>query len=443
MAQDPALLKILTRVKPDAQEQTQVKQAVIQAKTTLKSLLSRLDAKLVPGGSIAKGTWLSGNTDIDLFVQFPASWRGRDIAQALAGALEQERQHGGTHSADKTLLRVERVHGSRDYFHVQKGRRVIEIVPVLAIASAAHAENVTDISPLHVAWVRSMLTPRMQDEVRLAKQLCKASRTYGAESYIQGFSGYVLEILIAHHKSLAALAKAASGWSERTYIDVDGHYADERAARRALNRARMVSPLLLIDPVHPERNAAAALSKRNYARFKEQCQTLTHALDRSATSSRAQTDISRLFREQKNSVATLRKRGGYLIAYEATPLEGKEDVIGCKLLKAQEIIGAEMKNHGFTVQDAGWEWDGKSKALLWHVLEKRKIPLTFVRVGPPAAKEPYASAFRHKHPDARIVDGKLEADVRREYTDASKLAKALLTEERISALVKKIALIAS
>jgi len=137
--------------------------------------------KAVPvlGGSAAKGTMIRGGFDCDVFVRFDMSYQGEMISDILDPVL-------------KIFKGVKRLHGSRDYFQFIKDDIVFEIVPVLKISNPEKAINVTDISPLHVDWVRTSISG-LCDEIILTKLFCRAQGVYGAESYIKGFSGHVIQ----------------------------------------------------------------------------------------------------------------------------------------------------------------------------------------------------------------------------------------------------------
>jgi len=180
-------MKILNEIKPTAVEKQKVKRII-------ESVLGKIkidDAKLELGGSYAKDTFLRGNHDIDVFVKFPYKlYRDKDLSEILGKRLSRKHK---------------RVHGSRDYFQLQKNGYTFEFIPVLDIKDSSQAKNITDVSPLHKKWVREHL--KNPDEVRLIKKFCRAQNVYGAESYIKGFSGYVLEILIVHYGSFFNLGK--------------------------------------------------------------------------------------------------------------------------------------------------------------------------------------------------------------------------------------------
>lgn len=240
-------MKILEEILPSEKEKQRIE-------VILKSFISKFkkikDVKFVIGGSYAKNTWLPENVDIDIFVKFNyKKYQNKDISKELKKILSKQ---------DKN---IKTIHGSRDYFQIKHKDITLEIVPVLNISKHSQAKNVMDVSPLHIEYVKKNTNKKLQNQIRILKQFCKANELYGAESYIKGFSGYVLEILIIYYKSFNNLLKAAKRWRSKTIIDPSKFYKSKEELLSLLNKSKTESPLILIDPVQPNRNAAAALSK--------------------------------------------------------------------------------------------------------------------------------------------------------------------------------------
>ena len=161
------LKKIIKKIKP---KKIDVQPFLNKVNAELKS--NKLNAEAVLGGSLAKDTYLQ-DTDVDIFVKFNLAYKNKDISQLLEKALKK--------------FKPIKVHGSRDYFHIKE----YELVPVLDCKDSSEIMNVTDVSPLHVNWIKKHIKNKA-DEIRLVKQFCKANGVYGAESNINGFSGYIL-----------------------------------------------------------------------------------------------------------------------------------------------------------------------------------------------------------------------------------------------------------
>ena len=329
-------MKVLQEILPKKEEEKYVNGCVNQFLNKFNSLKK---IKFMVGGSYAKGTWLSGNKDIDIFVRFNyEKYLDKNISLELKKILTKKK------------IKFKVVHGSRDYFHIIKKNILFELVPVLDIKNASKAINVMDVSPLHVKYIKNKLNKKKSNDIRLLKQLCMANDFYGAESYIGGFSGYVLEILICYYKSLNKLMKVATKWKDKEVIDPAKHYRNSLIALRNINESKKISPLILIDPVQSDRNAANALSKKKYEKFI----SLAKIYDGSES----------FFMKKEINLKDLK---GYNI-FRIVPLSGKKDIVGAKLLKTLEKIKKSLELKGFKVYDYGWKWD--NNAYFWFKTDK-------------------------------------------------------------------------
>jgi len=181
---------------------------ILELRKIAKSFIDSLREKGIRayvGGSLAKGTLVRKGEyqDVDIFVVFDCS---EDILK-LEKILKKIKLPG----------KLKKIHGSRDYFQIDCGSVLLEVVPVMKNKNPESAENVTDVSLKHVKYVRDVIkkSPKLAGEIMLAKAFCRAQRCYGAESYIKGFSGYSLEVLIIHFggfiKFLKGISKGRSG----------------------------------------------------------------------------------------------------------------------------------------------------------------------------------------------------------------------------------------
>ena len=242
--------EVLAKITPNREERARFKQTTEEFLELLNFNLK--GAQAILGGSGAKDTWLSGNFDVDIFVQFDFlkfSTSSDNLAELLQTSLKKA----------FPKIKLNRLHGSRDYFQLLYKDMNFEVVPILKINKAEEALNITDISPLHAIWVNKN-TKTLKDQVRLAKQFCKANGLYGAESHICGFSGYVLEILTAYYGSFANLLQKSLKWKNPEVIDPEKYYTNKTMVMFHLNKSKLQSPLIIIDPVDKNRNTAAALS---------------------------------------------------------------------------------------------------------------------------------------------------------------------------------------
>jgi tRNA nucleotidyltransferase (CCA-adding enzyme) len=123
---------------------------------------------------------------------------------------------------------------------------------------------------LHVKiFNKKIKSKKILEEIKLAKAFCSANGTYGAESYINGFSGYALELLVYYYGSFEKFLKeAVKDRKDKLIIDIEKKYKNSKEILLQLNGSKLLSPIIVIDPTCKERNVLAALSYETYDKFK-------------------------------------------------------------------------------------------------------------------------------------------------------------------------------
>ncbi len=407
------LEKVLKKIKPTKEEELKINKKI---EGLIKKINKNLkDAKAILGGSGIKGTWLKNAYDSDIFVKFNYK-KYKNRSNELSDILEK--------ILKKRRIKFTRLHGSRDYFQIKEKNFTFEIVPILDIKKVEEAKNITDVSPLHADWVNKKVKG-LKDDVRLLKQFCKAINVYGAESYIKGFSGYVCEILTAYYKGFTNVIKNASKWKEKTIIDTEGYWKGKNILSE-LNKSKTRSPIIIIDPVQPDRNAAAAVSRENFIKFIERCREFL------------KNPSEEFFEIKKINKKTLEEKSGknHLIIIEAKTKEGKKDIVGCKLIKVIEFIKKELKKHEFNILDYGWEWN--RKVLFYFIIKNEKKPDTIKITGPPIKEKFHTKNFKKKHRNTFIEKGRIYAKVKRKFKEPHSLIRFLLKSEYIKDKVSSI-----
>jgi len=385
---------VLKDVIPSDVERAKVLGEVNEFLSKLNKELKRLKYKAtaVLGGSYSKDTWLSGDYDVDIFVKFSFAHHNQVLSNLLEKALPKS---------------CERIHGSRDYFWVRNGIKY-EIIPVLDIKKADQAENVTDFSPWHVAWVNKN-GKNLKNDIRLAKKFCKANFCYGAESYIRGFSGHVLDILIVYYDGFLPLLKAAKVWKPKVILDYCNFYKGK--ALLMMNKSKTEGPLILVDPVQLGRNAAAALTQENLDKF------ISGAKD---FLKKPSVDF---FAEKSVDFSKMK---GHLIKISVKTLPDKEDVAGTKFVRAFEFVRSQLSD--FQVKDSGWSWDRKSNGIWWFLLNKKELPAMMDWMGPPVKIPDAVKKFKSIYKKTFVKKGRVYATVKRDETTPEKVVKRVLNE---------------
>ncbi|MBN1385508.1 nucleotidyltransferase domain-containing protein [Candidatus Woesearchaeota archaeon] len=375
---------------------------------------SRIKAKVILGGSAAKGTTIKGDFDCDIFVAFDLSMKNYNLSKTLFDLVKS--------------FRFEEVHGSRDYYRIMHKGVKYEIIPVLDVKDSKQAVNVTDMSPLHVDWVMSRVRkdPGLTDEMLLSKIFCKAQDLYGAESYIKGFSGHVLDILTMNYGGFIALLKASQSWKKGDVIDVEHHYKAGDAGKR-MNSSKTQSPIIVVDPIMPERNAAASLSDERFMRFRQAAASFLDA-------------PSQDFFQKKvlNHADFVRKhKGRKIIELRIWPLDGKDDVVGSKMLKSLDFLKTVLKLNDFRLLDFSWQWKD-DPAVAFFVFDRDPLARKKTWLGPPLNAEKNADLFMKKHKETFVDKGRVCALVEREFITPGSLIRNTIKNSYVTERTKRI-----
>lgn len=407
------LSKALDGIRPDREYEQKIFSIIGEIISSINK--SSKDFKAVLGGSGAKGTWLK-TFDADIFVLFNYK-KYQDKSDKLSEILEK---------ILKRKFKIIRLHGSRDYFQIKKEGFTFEIVPILGISNSKQAKNITDVSPLHSKWVARH--KKLANEMKLMKQLCKANGIYGAESHIQGFSGYVCEILAVNYGSFLSVMKNAAKWETKVIIDVEKYYKKDEVFR-VLNTSKLISPLIVIDPVQKDRNASAALSAEKFEAFKIAAKNF---LKNPSEKSFLEQDLYEKF--------TAKQGKNTLIIVKAKPLQGKIDVVGSKLLKAYEFLLKEAEKNSFKIIDSSWEWKKNEDASFYFIFSKKQLSSLVELEGPPLSMKDHVVNFKKLHKKTSIKKGKIFAAEKRKFLKPEQLLKSAVSSQYVKDRTNSVSL---
>ncbi len=231
-----------------------------ELKEILENILSKsipYDFKVELEGSVAKGTSLRGEMDLDVFVLIRYEGLSKEwIIEKFVKPVSKELSRLGRG------YRVELRYASHPYVKIYAGSIEADIVPAYWAESIDDIKTPVDRTPFHTEFVKRNLTDEQRDEVRLLKKFFKGIGVYGAEIKIEGFSGYLTELLIIRYGSFEGFLKSAVTWREPQIISLNKLNSYEVSV---LRRTFKGAPLIFPDPVDSRRNAAAAVSRRSMA----------------------------------------------------------------------------------------------------------------------------------------------------------------------------------
>lgn len=375
--------EVLAKIRPSPED---VKRILDAATGVQNAAQAALDAKGIRGraavqGSVAKGTFLAGSADIDLFLILEPSVALADLepitdyvgAAVLAGAEKKYAQH--------------------PYLCGTYAGHAVDLVPAYHVAEATGKMSAVDRTPFHTAWVRGQLDDSKRDAVRLAKAFLKAVQCYGAETAVGGLSGYLVEVLVLGAGGFHGFLEWAMEWKPgRRYA-----YARDEAPDD-------VSPVVVVDPVDPSRNCAAAVS---LATMEQLRQAVTEYLANPVPAFYFPPPPPRPKPGELSS--KLQAQGQELLWILAKPDGIRLDLVFPQFQRAGRTLQEAMEKRGFEViRHAVWTDD--AEVLFVFLVTKHLLPETYLHRGPVGDGRPNAERFKQKHAKNPLAVGPVEAD---------------------------------
>jgi tRNA nucleotidyltransferase (CCA-adding enzyme) len=358
----------------------ETKQFLSKLKTNLKK--TKIKAEVFIGGSYAKNTMVKGDEyDIDIFVRFSNELDISKLNKILKN------------------ISAKKVHGSRDYYQSSNGNMTFEIIPVLKIKRPQDAKNVTDLSYFHVNYVKRKLNRKIIREIQIAKKFCKANGLYGAESYINGFSGYGLECLVIYYKSFEKMIKEILKSKSQIIVDPKKHYKNAKEVLINLNESKIKSPIILIDPTWKERNVLAALSEESFDKFKSVAKKFL-------TKPSLEFFEKKEFNEDKLKDAA-KQKGLEFLGVKMYTNKQEGDIAGTKLKKFSRHFIEELSQY-FEVSKSEFVYSRKDYGYLYLIVKSKG---DIIRKGPLSEISEAANAFKTHNKNVYEEQGRLFAKI--------------------------------
>ncbi|MFH1404464.1 MAG: CCA tRNA nucleotidyltransferase, partial [Candidatus Altiarchaeota archaeon] len=405
------LSEVLERVTPTGEEKLGDGRMV---ELTLEKLRSYgVEPMLV--GSMAKNTDLRGDKDIDVFILFPpeVGWdklekKGLEVGKRFF------KDVGGEYEID---------YAEHPYVKGRYEGFDIEIVPCF---KGGGIQSSVDRTPLHLEYVKKKLDekPGYADDIRLLKQFMKGVKVYGAEAKVEGFSGYLTEILVINYGNFIEVLDKARKWSGVEVIDVEGHWPERESLKHFFTEAN----LIVVDPVDKNRNVAAALSLECLGRFKSAAQEfiMHHSIDFFFPPDKP-------LRSAGELEGVIESRGTLLKAILFHHSKINENTLYAQLRRSLRALREECERKEFKVFKTGFWSNEKDVSVLLLEFSVHELPEIVHHQGPPlTADVRHIERFKDKHQDQEpyVKDDRWVVDTARRYTDANVLLDELVKARR-------------
>jgi tRNA nucleotidyltransferase (CCA-adding enzyme) len=386
------------RVTPDPEERERLERAAADLLERTEWLAADLpvETDVLRVGSTARGTWLAGDRDIDVFVRFPPDLPREDL-ESYGLAVGREVLPDG---------RAE--YAEHPYVTGEVGGFDVDLVPCYRVERATEARSAVDRTPFHTSYIEGAITDDLAAEVRVLKAFLTARRIYGSDLRTRGFSGYLTELLVLAFDGFRPLIEAAADWHPPVELDPEDH------GTRSFD-----DPLVVIDPTDPERNVAAVLSEANLARFQHHARALLAdpSADRFEPDDREPLDREALS-------AHLDRRGTTPIGLRFEAPDVVEDQLYPQLEKSRRSLVDELNRRGFAVLRSAAFADDTAVLLLECAIPT--LPAVERHVGPPVAVREHAASFHDAYEGSDVYGpfvegGRYVVEREREHASAVEL----------------------
>lgn len=411
---DRVLQDVLDQVTPTPKEQERTNQMVDRVVTATGQALQGRRLDHIIAGSFVRDTWMKDKREFDVFIRFPINTtrnnlesQGLDLGRQIAKLLH------GRHTI---------AYAEHPYVRVKVKDYDVDIVPCYRVDSAMKIKSAVDRTPFHNQWLSKHFLKTFSPDVRLLKQFCKGQGIYGSDAKTLGFSGYLCELLTIHYRNFKNLARKASEWrAGREVINLEGIYPIKDIEN--IHKKFPKQPLIVIDPVDPGRNVAAALSPENFIRFVKACREFLK-----------QPSTELFFKKPPKPTVSqidsdLTDRRTRLIGFSCTAPKIIEDVLWPQLRRTARRVRDIFEDQDFDVHAYDVWSDGRT-CLFFYELEVGELPKIRKLKGPSIFDESNSQNFLKKYaPLGRlwVEDEFWMVEVKRALTDAVELLKKTLS----------------
>jgi tRNA nucleotidyltransferase (CCA-adding enzyme) len=412
---DAVLNEAYTLVEPSIEDRRYVARVADTCLNNVKMIASRYedvsDVMLV--GSYAKDTWLKDSVDIDIFVKIKPtvdSMRFEYIGKSIGFEALKDYNPYLRYSQHPYVEAI--VDGIR-----------VNVVPCYDVA-IGNWKSAADRSPYHTLYMLDRLDHAKRREVRLLKRFMKVIGVYGAEIAVQGFSGYVCEVLVLIYGSFINTLARASRWREGEVIALDPNIYTK--ADDGDNSA-----LIIIDPIDKHRNLGSAISYECVGRF-----------ILAARNFLAKPSID-YFKYGKNSIDINKlKASPYannILIIEFAYKKRSDDIIWGQLKSSANSIVKQLSMNNFNVLRYKC-YLLNDKAYIILLLDSLSIPPFSIKHGPSVFDANNAYRFIAKNKDSLLwLDnkGRVNAIMHRRFTYAKDMVSYILKEGLYSSGISK------
>jgi tRNA nucleotidyltransferase (CCA-adding enzyme) len=424
---EPVLQGVLKEITPSERDKKEISDVLDRVVSAADHVLKPFGFTHMIAGSYTRDTWMPDKKEFDVFIMFPTSHTREKLEKdGLSIGREMVRRLRGQHRV---------AFAEHPYVRAVVDGFDIDIVPCYKVDSALNIKSAVDRTPFHNEWLSRHLFPKFIPEVRLLKQFCKGTGIYGSDTKTLGFSGYLCELLMINYRSFRSMVESVAKWEPgKVLINLEGFEGFDDV--NYLHRKFHKQPLIVVDPVDPGRNVAAAVSPENFMKLVFACREFIRKPSRDFFFRKPfQINVGRL---QKDMAA----RQSKLIGISFRAPEVIPDILWPQLRRTGKRMKDVLDDNGFDVM--GWDvWTNDAdKCLIFFELGSWMLPRYRKLVGPSVFSKKHTGEFITKYRDrGRIwIEGEFwVAEVRRDFQEPRPKIREFLAADEQTLKAKGIA----
>ena len=409
------LEEVLQNSKPTETESQEVRAAINEVMGRLMKKTPK-NVEILLAGSAARGTQIKGNSDIDIFLLFPRKLKvsiiekkGLEIAKKITDRKRNESFiiKYAEHPYTRLILADLNIN--------------VDIVPAYKIENAKERGTAVDRTQLHNEFINSHFTDKQRDDVRILKSFLKAHDIYGAEAKIEGFSGYLCELLTYNYGSFLNLVTAIANINIPLVIDVTAKKVGNKDNQQL--QKKFGREFVVIDPTDSERNVAANVSNESLFRFVLASRYLLKSPDTKSFYGSKESD---LYSERKLlGIRNILGINLYVLHFDVPDIA--VDIIWQQLKKVRLRIQETLERNGFNPLICLQNVEGKN-AVIGIFINNVHITVSKI-IGPRLRMGDAVEQFTKAHKDALLVsieDDRIYSIEKAKYANPEKLIRAFL-----------------
>ena len=419
------LQQVARRIVPPEKERERMLKLSERLRQDVERILadSGFQGRVTLQGSFARDTWLSGETDLDIFARFPSSMERGEWTERVLPAIRK----------GLALFNVIERYAEHPFleFHVDGTR--VNVVPCYDVEKGEW-KSATDRTPYHTEFMNTNLTPELRLEARLLKKFARGIGVYGAEIKVGGFSGMLIDTLALYCGSFMESIRQASSWTRGTLLEIG-----KPPAVLDMKKREPGVDLVVIDPVDPDRNLAAAVRPGRLWSFVAAGREFLRGPEiRYFFPPQFTRKTNHQFAER------IRVSGRELSAIVFKHRALVPDVLWGQLMKLERSMVEMMDREDFRIYRSTIWSDEKTRSAILLEAEQAIISSVKMQKGPPVSKKEDSQSFLQRHLGARdtaqgpwIKGDRWMVEKKRRISTIADLVKASLREEAYGLTIPK------